>query len=433
MPSDAPFESVEEAARLFSVVENAKKEWETTFDAFADGIGILRRDGTFKRANTALAALVGRDVRELPGSACCEAFPHHKTMGCPSKLESGHRQVEIEVTAPWRRVYRESAYAVPGLDTVVVILTDITSQRLADERIRKLHEEAMAANRELVGSMRRLKETQERLVATEKLASLATMAAGLAHEVNNPLAFVSSGCQQLREWAERLAGFVSAFSSGATKTTLDKRVKDDDLAKAGPETHAILADVHQGLERIRRIVNAFSTFVDQGQLAVGPVDVNGLVRDQIAEVQGSLPQGATVATALQNVPRVDASEAGVRTVVRQLLDNAVWALEGIGRPGRIVVGTSVRNRLLVVTVQDNGRGMAPDVVARAVDPFYTSRAPGPHVGLGLTIAQAIVHRLGGELSMLSEAGAGTSVEFTVPLDREVSIDVVPVTGPATRT
>lgn len=433
MGREVPFDTIEEAARLFTLVEAAKKEWETTFDAFEDGIGILNRDGTFKRANVALATLVGRDVRELPGMRCCELFTHHKTMGCPSRLQAGHREVEVEISSPWRRVYRESAYAVPGLDSVVVIVSDITAQRLAEERIRKLHEEALMANRELVSSVHRLRETQERLLASEKLASLATMAAGLAHEINNPLSFVASGVRQLGDWTKRLIAFVAAFDGGATKSDLDRRVKEDGLLQASAEVKAIIADVQQGIDRITRIVKALSNFVDQGALAVAEVDVNAIVEEVVAEVQEGLPQGVTIATACADLPHVETSESGLRTVLRQLLENAIWAVEGVDRPGRVVVGTSIRDDMVVVTVQDNGCGMSPDVVSRAMDPFFTSRAPGPHVGLGLTIAQSVVRRMGGNLTLRSEAGVGTIVEFTIPLEHEMSFEISTVSGPASRT
>ncbi len=430
MASHAPFESVEEAAKLFLVVEAAKKEWETTFDAFADGIGILRKDGTFKRVNSALASMVGMDVRELPGRPCCEVFPHHLANGCPARLTSGHRQVEFEAAAPWRRVYRESAYAVPGLDSVVVIVTDITQQRLAEERIKRLHEEAVATNRELVASMRRLKETQERLVATEKLASLATMAAGLAHEVNNPLGFVTSGCGHLRTWIERLLAFVESFQKGAVKSDLDKAVKDGGLAGAGPEIAATMTDIQQGLDRIRRIVTAFSTFVEQGPVVLAQVDLNAVVREIASELEGEIREGATLVTSLGDVPPITAAEAGLRTILRQVLENAAFALKDTTRPGRVVIGTQVRGGRAVITVQDNGVGMPPDVLSRALDPFYTTLAPGPHVGLGLTVAQSIVRRHGGELTLKSEAGSGTTVEITLPLLTDPASEWDPARSPA---
>ena len=430
MAAHAPFESVEEAAKLFLVVESAKKEWETTFDAFADGIGILRKDGTFKRVNSALASMVGMDVRELPGKSCCEVFPHHQANGCPARLTSGHRQVEFEALAPWRRVYRESAYAVPGLDSVVVIVTDITQQRLAEERIKRLHEEAVATNRELVASMRRLKETQERLVATEKLASLATMAAGLAHEVNNPLGFVSSGFGHLRTWTERLLAFVETFQRGAVKSDLDRAIKEGGLADAGSEIAATMSDVQQGLDRIRRIVTAFSTFVEQGPVVLTQVDLNAIVREIVDEVEDQIREGATLVTSLGEVPPLTAAEAGLRTVLRQVLENAAFALKDTTRPGRVVVGTQVRGGRAVITVQDNGVGMPPDVLGRALDPFFTTRAPGPHVGLGLTVAQSIVRRHGGEMTLRSETGAGTTVEITLPMLTDPGSEWDPARSPA---
>ncbi len=412
---DVRFETVEEASRLFAVVEQAKREWETTFDAIEDGIAVLTREGVFKRVNAALAGIVGMDVREMPGRKCCEVFPHHVEMGCPARLTSGHRVVEFEVKTPWKRVYREAAYPVSGLGSVVVILQDITRQRLAEDRIRRLAEEAMAANRDLVESMRVLKETQERLVASEKLASLATMAAGLAHEINNPLGFVASGIHHVRLWFERVKGFLDAFGCGVARPELERLLKERALDRMTADLEAVLADIQVGLGRIRRIIEAISSFVESGPLDVGPVDLGEVVREAIEALREGLPEGIEIVTRLDDVPVVQGSRVSLVTVLKHLLDNAVFGVRQSGRSGRVEVAMMERDGRVVVSVRDDGVGMSEDVLARAVDPFFTTRAPGPHVGLGLTFAQAVVRRHGGDLVIRSAEGKGTTVEFTIPM------------------
>jgi len=412
---DTPFQTVEEAQKLFAVIENAKREWETTFDAIEDGIAILTRDGVFKRVNAALAGMVGMDVRELPGRRCCEVFPYHEEMGCPARLTTGHRVVEFEVKTPWKRAYRETSYTVVGLNSVVTIIQDITSQRLAEDRIRRLAEEAVAANRELVASMKTLRQTQERLFASEKLASLATMAAGLAHEINNPLGFVSSGFGHVRLWYERIRGFLDAFQRGASRADLDRVFRENSLDHATLDLDAVLADIQVGLNRIRRIIQAISGFVEQGPLDVSPLDVNELVREAIGQAQNAAEATVAFAMNLAPVPPVHASRVGLKTVLEQLIENAVFAVQKKGGPGRIEAATFERDGNVVIEIRDDGIGMPADVLARAMDPFFTTRAPGPHVGLGLTVAQAIVRRHGGDLTIRSVEGGGTVAECSIPI------------------
>lgn len=414
MPVKTPrFDSLDVANEKFALVEHAKREWETTFDAIQEGIAVLSPDGTFKRANAALARMVGMDVRELPGRSCCDIFPHHHTMGCPARIVAGHRVVEFEASTPWRRVYRESSYSVPDLGSTVAIVTDITHERLADERVRRLHAEAVGANAELSASLAALKATQERLVASEKMASLATMAAGLAHEVNNPLGFVSSGVNRVRDWIGRAVTFMDAFGKGATKSDLDRIAREAQLTRMAEDSASVFKDVLSGLERIRRIVDAISTFVDQGPVATTAIDLNDVVRTAVAET----PKEAETRVALKagELPAVEASPAAVASMLRQVLENAAFACRESGRAGRIEVQTLERAGTAVIRVKDNGIGMDAEVLRRAVDPFFTTRAPGPHVGLGLTIAQALARRMGGDLDIRSEAGAGTTVEITLPL------------------
>lgn len=409
------FETVEEASRLFAAVEHAKREWETTFDAIEDGIAILTREGVFKRVNAALAGMVGMDVREMPGRKCCEVFPYHQEMGCPARLTTGHRVVEFEVKSPWKRAYRETSYSVPGLNSVVSILQDITSQRLAEDRIRRLAEEAVAANREMVASMRVLKATQERLVASEKLASLATMAAGLAHEINNPLGFVSSGFGHVRLWFERVRGFVDAFARGAARPDLERLFREGSLDRMTLDLDAVLADIQVGLSRIRRIIQAIESFVESGPLDLGPVVLNEVAREVVEQAREGLPPGVEMVTHLTEVPVVEGSRVSLQTVLSQLIENAVFGVSQTGRGGRVEVATMEREGQVVVSVRDDGVGMPADVLSRAADPFFTTRAPGPHVGLGLTIAQAIVRRHGGDLVLTSAPGEGSTVEFTIPI------------------
>jgi signal transduction histidine kinase len=299
----------------------------------------------------------------------------------------------------------------------VVIVTDITPQRINEERIRRLRDEAVTANRELTASLRRLEETQQRLVATEKLASLATMSAGLAHEVNNPLGFVTSGVSCLRDWTAKLMRFVAAFRAGSTKSELDALLRDLALADVATEVEPILADVGVGLDRIKRIVSAFRDFVDGGAAPVEAVDLDTVVRDAVAEAAGTDPDVAVIATP-GRTPPVAASSTVARILLDQLLENATFAVKAAGRPGSVSVTTTPRGDRVVLSVADTGVGMDAAVLSRAADPFFTTRAPGPHVGMGLTIAQAVVRRHGGELTLASQPGVGTTVEVSLPAWRD---------------
>lgn len=412
---DYQFENLEEAAKLFAVVEHAKKEWETTFDSIEDGIAILNQDGTFKRVNAALASMIGIDVRELPGKSCCKVFPYHEESGCPAKLKAGHREVEYEVSAPWRRVYREASFTVPGLQSVVAIITDITKQRLDEERIQRLADEAVAANRELKASMRALKDTQEKLVSSEKLASLATMSAGLAHEINNPLGFVTSGFGHIRDWYRRVDGFLEEFKLGGARSDLTRYLQRNKLDRAGKELRPVLEDIRTGLDRIKGIIRAITAFVDQGPLSSSPVDVNEVVRAAIGDVGEELPVGVQLEPRFGEVPKVPGSAEALDSVIRQLIENAVFAVTGADGEGKVQVTTSEKDGGVQVTVQDNGMGMDDELAARALDPFFTTRAPGPHVGMGLAVAQAVIRRHGGELELRSVEDKGTVVEFQLPL------------------
>ncbi|HEU4532827.1 MAG TPA: ATP-binding protein, partial [Polyangiaceae bacterium] len=229
---------------------------------------------------------------------------------------------------------------------------------------------------------------------TQRLASLGTLVAGLAHEVNNPLNFVAGNVNYLRGLA------TSGLGPGG----------------AGREAERVLAEASEGIDRIRRIVADLRAFVANRDEEHGTVDLPRVLDAALRMVSPELRHRARVACDYEGAPPVLGNAGKLGQVFLNLLLNAAQALPGGGSGDRRV---RVRARPLgearvEIVVADDGHGIAPDVLPRIFDPFFTTRGVGEGMGLGLSICHRIVTTAGGSIDVTSEPGVGTTVRVVLP-------------------
>jgi PAS domain S-box-containing protein len=239
---------------------------------------------------------------------------------------------------------------------------------------------------------------------TERLASIGTLAAGVAHEVNNPLAFIRSNLAFARS---KLAE--AGAPPGGTLAAVDEAI----------------ADSEEGLERIRVIVEDLKAFSDgserpEPESVDGNVDMNKVVQFALRVAEGEARRRARLVKELNPVPAVIASEARLGQVLINLVLNAAQAVPE-GRPDlneiRVTTRFDARSGRVVVEVSDTGAGIRPENLRRIFDPFFTTKPAGIGTGLGLFVCQGILASLGGEISVESTVGRGTTFRVTLPAAR----------------
>ncbi len=236
---------------------------------------------------------------------------------------------------------------------------------------------------------RRRTEQEMALLRADRMASMGQLAAGVAHEINNPLAYVVANCDFIRGSLER----------GETP--------DDDWHEAVNETL-------EGAERIQRIVRELKAFtrVDAEQ-ELATVSLASVLERSLKFAKPELKQRARVREALADVGSVEADAVRLSQVFVNLLVNAAHALQD--RDGTIDVGVKREGDRVVAYVRDDGPGIPPDVLERVFDPFFTTKPVGEGTGLGLPVSRGIVESMGGELRLESEVGRGTTVFVDLPL------------------
>jgi two-component system NtrC family sensor kinase len=237
-------------------------------------------------------------------------------------------------------------------------------------------------------------ELQERIRQTQKMEAIGQLAAGLAHEINNPMSFVRSNLHSLREMAD------------------PERKDAQDEAEFGELLEECLVGVERTISIVRDVMQ-FSHSGGAGAAAWQSADVNELLRDSLRVASSDAPGGVLFDVDAGVVPPIRCAPNGLRQVFLNLIVNAVQA---VGDAGRVTLRTRHEGDVVVVAVEDDGPGMSAADRERLFDPFFTTKPVGVGTGLGLTISYEIVQSHGGSIRVVSEPGEGALFEVRLPRD-----------------
>ncbi|WP_298436451.1 ATP-binding protein [Geobacter sp.] len=250
----------------------------------------------------------------------------------------------------------------------------------------------------------------------EKMAAIGQLAAGVAHEINNPVAFIASNLTTLDKYLERLTAFVAAQSERLSQLGCQARTELEEMRRSlridyilGDCRH-LVAESLEGVERVRGIVRDLKSFSRSDGADPERVDLNGCLDSTINIAWNELKYKATLKREYGELPPVVCHPQQLGQVFLNLLVNAAHAIES---HGEITVTTRAQEGSVFVCVADTGCGIPPDKLQRIFEPFYTTKEAGKGTGLGLSISSDIVKKHGGEIAVESEPGKGTV--FTVRL------------------
>lgn len=353
-------------ARLFDLVRQGKEQWESTFDALTDGIAVVDREGRIRRANRALADLIGRPLPAVIGAnLALELFGRRESLEVPFEAAArGERLAPLtQHSERLRRILRISAAPMHGADSagwLVALIEDITEQ----------------------------KAFEAQMIQHEKMAAVGQLVSGVAHELNNPLTSVTGLAELLLE-----------------------------QPAPTPRTKEHLKIIYEQAERASKIVRNLLTFARQGPVEVTLVDLNDVARRTASLLEYELRlQRVELAAELSPDPvTVRADRAQLQQVVVNLLTNAVQALahNPPERPRRIMLRTAVKEGQAILEVEDTGPGVPEELASQIFTPFFTTKEPGQGTGLGLAISYSILERHGGTVRV--QRGLEGGAHFIVQL------------------
>ena len=260
------------------------------------------------------------------------------------------------------------------------------------------------------------KAAEERMASSDRLESIGRLAAGVAHEINTPIQYLSDSVSFIREGVKELLEYIDVLRASMPQPpAADENVED--LRKEMPPALTLVAD---GLSRIAEIVRSMKDFAHADQNEMAPVDLNRAIASTLVMARSEYKPVAEVETQFGQIPPVTCHAGQINQVVLNLVVNAAHAIadkvQRTGAVGKITVSTRVENAHVVIAIGDTGGGIPDEIRSRIFDPFFTTKEVGRGTGQGLSIARnVIVKSHGGELDFTSELGKGTTFYIRLPL------------------
>lgn len=272
-----------------------------------------------------------------------------------------------------------------------------------------------------------LRATKDQLVQSEKLVSIGQLAAGIAHEINNPIGFVMSNVNSLRDYVQTLVEmlgcyerFVSAVGQGNEQIVdgalaeIRTRSDSNDLEFVRSDATAIIEESVEGMMRVKDIVEGLKTFARTDGSTLDEADVHEIIEVSLKMVWNELKYNCTIERDFGDLPGIVCNAGKLGQVFTNLLVNASHA---IGEQGLIRIATRRSDDGGVeITVSDNGHGIDAGKLKEIFNPFFTTKPVGQGTGLGLSVSYGIIQDHGGKISVESEPGAGTTFIIRLPVE-----------------
>ena len=426
------------------------------FNAAPVGMMLLDQNAAVKKVNSAIFDIAGKDpftqitnkrigeIFSCPyGCDCsniCSDKEECKKCGLNAiikkacSLKKAIINTEIQCTGftdknktkSWLRI-NSVPVTIEGEPHTLVIIDDITE-------FKQLQEELRNSNQELQEILEELTMTQNRLIQQEKMAGIGQLAAGVAHEINNPLGFVMSNFDTLKNYVRKYKRVLDAYRElrnevlNSRNQDVESKIMNINEVEKAEKIHFIAEDLEdlfkdtsEGLMRIGKIIMSLRLFsrVDQ-QNEIDEFDLNEGINNTLAVAQNEIKYYAVVEKELGDIPVIQANGSQINQVLLNLIVNAVHAIKSKDSEemGKIKISTSYDDKFVYCCIEDNGEGIAEENLHKIFDLFFTAKSVGQGVGLGLSISYDIItNKHGGELLVRSIKGVGSIFTIKLPIQK----------------
>lgn len=414
--------------RAVAALAQSRKRFQTVFDHISDAILIVTvDDARIVEVNPRMLAMFGYHREEIgllsmaDLSEGCDEYGGVRWLELQSGVCGGQTSV-----FNWRARARDGRLfwvdisilrtQIDGVERMLVVAHDIEQRKRQEEELRAALEYQKQLNH-------KLEEAQGQLLQSEKMASIGQLAAGVAHEINNPIGFINSNIGTLQGYVRDLFALLATYEGAigrlphgpADVAEIEQTRKAIDLPFLQEDMPSLMAETQEGVRRVRKIVQDMKDFshVDSNEWQMA--DLHGGLESTLNVVWNELKYKAEVVREYGDIPEVECLPGQINQVLMNLLINAAHA---ISERGRITLRSGQADGMVWVEVEDNGQGIAPEHLARIFDPFFTTKPVGKGTGLGLSLAYGIVKKHDGRIEVDSEPGRGSRFRIYLPVRHE---------------
>jgi len=338
-----------------------------------------------------------------------------------------------------RRCFGVSADIAPEYAAFIAVVGDAyvaadTDRLMIERSLELMSQELNQRNAELRSQLEekgtlvaKLEEAHHQLLQSEKLASIGQLAAGVAHEINNPIGFVNSNLSTLGSYVDDFLMLIAAYEraepllphDSQTLTTIADIKRKIEVDHLREDVLNLLSESADGIKRVTQIVQDLKDFSHIGETDWHWADVHKGIDSTLNIVSNEIKYKADVVKHYGSLPRIECLPSQLNQVFMNLLVNAAHAI-GDER-GVITVRTIVENEEVRLEFSDNGSGITPENLKRIFDPFFTTKAVGKGTGLGLSLAYSIIGKHHGKIEVDSELGRGTTFRLLLPVTQPRSV------------
>ncbi|SDK17188.1 ATP-binding protein [Billgrantia gudaonensis] len=260
--------------------------------------------------------------------------------------------------------------------------------------------------------LRDLEQANSQLLQSEKLASIGQLAAGVAHEINNPIGYVFSNLKTLADYVRDLLEIIDASDRVTSLEELQALKQRLDYGYIRDDVRALISESEEGIERVKSIITALKDFSHIDEEDFVAADLHRGLETTLSLVNNELKYKAEVIKEYGELPPVECLPSQINQVALNLLTNAVQAIDG---RGRIVIRTGCDTERAWFEIEDTGHGIPAEHRERLFEPFFTTKPVGEGTGLGLALSSSIVQKHGGRIEMASEPGRGSRFRVWLPI------------------
>lgn len=401
--------------KLEEQIVRSGHEWQSTFDSISDSISLIDTDQRIIRCNRATCSMLDREFTDIIIQPCWKLFHNADApiADCPMEKakQSLHSEtVTIKHSDRWLEVSVDPIVSDKNVMTGAVhIVRDVTHNKLAEESLRDM---------------------QAQMMQNDKLATIGQLAAGVAHEINNPMGFVGSNMSTLGKYIDKYNRYIDlmeqeirAVSSGVLPENIQAMRQSFKLDYVMRDIAVLVEESNEGIDRIKRIVQDLRTFSRADSSAIASADLNNCMDSTINIVINEIKYAAELKREYGILPKISCNAQQINQVFMNLLINAAHAIQSKGDAvGEIVVCTWCDKDNVFVSVRDNGCGIDPENGNKIFDAFFTTKEIGKGTGLGLSISSGIIRKHGGEITLSSEVGVGSTFTIRLPLHPVQNLD-----------